>query len=221
MRTDRLPLADRLMLLLLSADGKVPSGAYADLLLGGAVLSDLILRGRIDIAGQGESVKAGRVVVRSPAPVGDKLLDTALQALIDKPGSRPSSVVRTLVKRATVLESLAAQKIVTASPHRVLGLFPVTAWPTLDGRPAAQARQELQRVVEGSARPDPETAALILLLSGCRMLHKVLPTEDRKAQRASAKRLAQDSWAPAKMQKALQDVAAGVSSAVAVVAAGE
>ena len=221
MRSSRLPLADRLMLMLLGGDGKVPSGGYADLMLGGAVLSDLILRGRIDVAGQGESVKAGRVVVRSPAPVGDELMDTALEKLIDKPGSRPSSVVRTLVKRTTVLERLAAQGIVSASPHRVVGLFPVTSWQTLDDRPAKQARQELQRVVDGSARPDAETAALIMLLLAGRMLHRVLPTNDRKAQRARAQHLAQDIWADVRIQKALQDVADAVSSAIAVVATGE
>lgn len=221
MRTDRLPLTDSLMLMLLGADGKVPSGGYADLMLGGAVLSDLILRGRIDLAGQGESVKAGRVVVRSAVPIDDELLDTALQSLIDKPGSRSSSLVRTLVKQTTVLERLAAQGIVTASPHRVVGLFPVTSWPTLDGRPAIRVRQGLQRVVDGSARPDPETAALILLLRAGRMLHRVLPTDDRKAQRYRATHLAQDIWANVRVQKALQDVADGVSTAMAVVASGE
>lgn len=220
MTTSRLPLAERLMLMLLGADGKVSSAGYADLMLGGAVLSDLILRGRIDIAGQGELVKAGRVVVRSDVPVGDELLDNALQKLIDNPGGRPGAVVRTLVRRTTVLERLAAQGVVSASAHRVVGLFPVTSWQTLDGRPAIQARQELQHVVDGSARPDPETAALILLLLACRMLHRVLPTDDRKAQRSIAKHLAQDTWADVRLQKALQEVAAGVSSAMAVVATG-
>lgn len=221
MRTDRRPLTDRLMLLLLGPDGKVPSGGYADLMLGGAVLSDLMLRNRIDIAGQGESVKPGRVVVRSSMPVGDELLDTALRELTDHPGGKPSSVVRTLVQRTTVLKRLAAQGIVSAAPHRVAGLFPVTLWPTLDERAAKEVRQELQRVVDGNARPDHETAALILLLLAGRMLHRVLPTDDRKAQRARAQHLAQDIWANVRMQKALQDVADGVSTAIAVMATGE
>ncbi|MET0965514.1 MAG: GPP34 family phosphoprotein [Nakamurella sp.] len=221
MSANRLPLPDRLMLLLLDVDGKVPSGQYADLLLGGAVLSELILRGRIDIAGQGESVKAGRVFVRSAEPVGDELLDTALRTLIQHPGSRPSSLVRTLVERTTVLERLAAQGIVSASPHRVVGLFPVTSWPTVDDRPALLARQEVQRVVAGIARPDPGTAALILLLLAGRMLHRVLPTDDRKAQRARAKQLTEEIWANVRTQKALQAVADGVTTAMAVVATGE
>jgi len=221
MTTDRLPLADKLMLILLRSDGKVMSGGYTDLILGGAVLSDLILHGRIDVAGQGESVKAGRLVVRSTVPVGDELLDTALQELIDRPGNRPSSVVRTLVKQDTVLRRLTADRIVSAAPRRVLWVFPVSSWPTLDGRRADQVRRHLQRVLDGSARPEPETAVLVMLLFAGGMLHKTVPTDDRKAQKASAKHLAQDEWAPAKMRKALQDVAAGVTSAVTALATGE
>jgi len=97
----------------------------------------------------------------------------------------------------------------------------VTSWRTLDGRPATQARQELQRVVDGSARPDAETSALIMLLLAGRMLHRVLPTDDRKAQRTRAEHLAQDIWANVRIQRALQDVADGVSTAIAVVATGE
>lgn len=221
MTTDRRALADQLMLVLLRADGKVLSGGYTDIMLGGAVLSDLILRGRIDIAGKGESVKSGRVVVRSPAPIGVELLDTALRKLVDKPGPRPSYVVRTLVKRQTVLERLATEKIVAASTHRVGGLFPVTYWPSPDSRPAEHARRGLQRVVDGGARPDPESAVLVLLLLAARTLHKVLPTDDRKAQRARVLHLAQENWASPTIRKAVQDVADGVSSAVAAVDIGE
>ena len=219
--TVRLQLADKLMLMLLRADGKVIGGGYADLMLGGAVVSELILRGRIDIAGPGEAVKAGRLMVRSTAPVGDELLDTALQKLIDKPGSRPSSAVRTLVERASVLHRLTANRIVTASPRQVFGLFSVTCWPTLDGRPAAQVRRDLKFVVDGAARPVPETAVLVMLLLAGGMLHKVLPTGDRRAQKASAKNIARDEWATAEIRKALQEVAAGVAAAVAAVAIGE
>ena len=221
MRMGQLRLADQLMLMLLTPDGKVISGGYTDLLLGGAVLSDLILRGRIGIAGQGELVKTGRVVVRSPAPVGDELLDTALQKLIDKPGARPSSVVRALVKRQTVLDRLTTRKVVTVSRRRVLGLFPVTYWLAVDGRPAAQARHELQRVVDGGARPGPESAALVLLLQAARILHKVVPTNDRKAQRARTKDLTRGNWATPEIRKALQDVAAAVTTGVANINIGE
>ena len=72
-----------------------------------------------------------------------------------------------------------------------------------------------------TARPDHETAALVLSLLAGGTLHRVLPTDDRRAQRARANQLAQGVWADVRMQKALQDVADGVSAAIAVVATGE
>ena len=76
-------------------------------------------------------------------------------------------------------------------------------------------------VVDGAARPVPETAVLVMLLLAGGMLHKVLPTGDRRAQKASAKNVARDEWATAEIRKALQEVAAGVAAAVAAVAIGE
>ena len=216
-----LQLADKLMLMLLCADGKVIGGGYADLMLGGAMISELILRGRIDLSGPGEVVKAGRLVVRSTAPVGDDLLDAALQKLIDKPGTRPSFAVRTLVERAAVLQRLTGEGIVTASPRQVFGPISVASWPTLDGRPAAQVRRDLKLLVDGAARPVPETAVLVMLLHAGGILHKVLPTDDRRAQKAAAKHIARDEWATAEIRKALQEVAAGVTTAIAAVAIGE
>jgi hypothetical protein len=56
------PLCEKLLLLLLNRDGKLVSGNTTGYLLGGALLADLVLRGRVDIAGKGDPVKPGRVL---------------------------------------------------------------------------------------------------------------------------------------------------------------
>ena len=226
MGTHRLQLADKVMLLLLLENGQQLGNGFGDLLIGGAQLADLVLRERVAFAGPGESVKAGRVVVRSTAATDDELLDAALHRLNDKPGATPSTAVHRLSKgaRLGVLQRLAASGIIAESRRKVLGLVPVTRWPTVNGRPGAAVRRELQLVVDGSARPTAEQAVLISLLLAGGVLHKVLPTDDRKAQKARAKQLAQDNWATAEIRKALQDVAAGVGIALTVaigVATGE
>ena len=217
MRTVRLQLADKLMLLLLLENGKLLGYGFPDLMVGGAYLADLVLRERVAAAGAGEPVKAGRLVVRSKAPTEDALLDAALQRLLDKPGRTPNAAVQLVSKgaRLDVLRRLAADGIVSESRRKALGMFPVSSWPTVDGRPAANLKRELQRVVDGSARPDPEQAVLVSLLLTGGVLHKALPTNDRKSQKARAKQLAQGDWAPAETRKTLQDIASGVSTAVA------
>jgi len=220
-KTDRLLLAEKLMLVLIRDDGKLHSSGFTYLMLGGAVLSDLILRGRIDVAGKGESVRAGRLVVRSAMPLADDLLDNALQKIIDKPGRRPSSAVYWMVKQSAVLDRLTAARIVTASRRRVLGLFPATSWHTVDGRETAGVRRDLQRALDRGTHADPETAVLVSLLLAGGLLHKVVPTTDRKAQKATAAQLANGDWATVTTRKALRDVANDVGTAVRVARAGE
>ena len=182
-------------------------------LLAGALLGDLVVRGRVDLAGPGEAVPAGGVLVRSLMPTGDDLLDDALERVRRREGGRPSSVIRPLSKgtRSAVLERLTAAGVVGASTRRVLGIFSVRSWPPVSPRSAARARRAVQTVVESRARPDPEAAMLISLLVVGGVLHKVLPTTDRKAQLRRAQHLVQDNWVASATRKALQDIAAGAA----------
>ena len=61
--------------LVASADG-------VDVALGGAMLIELTLLGRVDVAGPGESVRKGRLLVKDVGPTPDPLLDEALALLV-------------------------------------------------------------------------------------------------------------------------------------------
>ena len=69
----------------------------------------------------------------------------------------------------------------------------------------------MQNVVEHGVPPDPPTAALISLLLVGRVMHKVQPTTDRKAQKQRAQQLAPEDWVSAATRNALQDIAAGAA----------
>jgi len=223
MNDNNQPLCEELLLLLLDRDGKLVSGSTTGYLLAGALLADLVLRGRVDIAGPGAPVKAGRVLIRNAAPNGDSLLDAALERVQRKQGARPSSVIGPLAKgtRPAVLERLIAAGTIREASRKVLGLFPIRSWPTVDRQPAERARRAVRDVIEHGMRPEPEIAVLISLLLAGGVLHKVQPTTDRKAQKQRAEQLAQADWASAATLKALRDIAGAVSEAVtAVVATG-
>ncbi len=87
------PMCERLLLLLLNSDDKPVAGRATGYLLAGALLADLVLRGRIDIARPGEPVETGRVLVRGTMPPGDALLDTALERVRHHQGAEPSTVI--------------------------------------------------------------------------------------------------------------------------------
>src|SRR5690606_11041965 len=82
------------ILLLLTEDqtGKaVVDTSTLELALAGAVLLELALAGRVDVAGPGEAVKPGRVVVRDAAPAGDPLPDPALPRIAGGSPREPDS----------------------------------------------------------------------------------------------------------------------------------
>src|SRR5215475_1020704 len=93
-------LAEDLLLLITDdASGRLSMpGAQADAGLGGANLVELTLLGKVDVAGEQDPGKPGRIIVRDPSPPGDEVLDAALQTLSARQGSKPSAVVRPLGK---------------------------------------------------------------------------------------------------------------------------
>ena len=70
-------LAEDLLLLLTDDEtGKLDaSGTEVDMALGGALLVELALLQRIDVAGPHEQLPEGRLVVRTHSPTGDVLLE--------------------------------------------------------------------------------------------------------------------------------------------------
>ena len=216
MNEDDQPLCEQLLLLLLNSDGKPVAGRATGYLLAGALLADLALRGRIDIARPGEPVETGRVMVRGAMPTGDALLDTALERVRHHQGAEPSTVIGPLSRgtRTAALERLTAAGIVRVSSRTVLGLFPVRSWPLVHPWHAARARLAVQATVEHGSSPDTETAMLISLLLAGGVLHQVQPTTDRRAQTLRVQQLVQDNWVALATRKALQDRGAVVAGLV-------
>jgi len=92
-------IAEDLLLLLTDDDtGKAVGSTHVDLGLAGALMADLALLGRIDVAAAGEAVKNGRLVVRDVSPTQDDLLDGALARLATQHGKRSDRAVETLTK---------------------------------------------------------------------------------------------------------------------------
>ena len=163
MNVNDQPLCEKLLLLLLDRNGKLVSGSTTGYLLAGALLADLVLR--------------GRVLVRNAAPTGDSLLDAALGRVQRKTGARPSSVIGPLSKgtRPAVLERLISAGTVREVSRNAVGLFPIRSWPTVDQRPTERVRRAVGDAVELGIPPEPETAVLISLLLAGDVLHKVNP----------------------------------------------
>lgn len=217
----RMLIAEDLLLLLYDDEsGKPITGAPGlDYALAGAVLIELTVLGKLDVAGDGEEVKRGRLKVLDASPTGDAILDERLAYVAGKPGKRPKDQIGRLSKklRDQLLARLAERGVLKADEGKVLGLFPVTRWPANDARHEAEMRAKLDSVLKVDATPDERTGALIALLSALNVVPKVVTDAvDKKALKQRAKEIAESDWAADAVKKAVTEMQAAVTTAIVV-----
>jgi hypothetical protein len=214
-------IAEDLLLLLYDDEtGKPITGSPGlDYSLAGAVLIELTLLGKLDIAEQGDVVKAGRLKVLDPSPTGDAILDQRLAYVVNKPGKRPKDQIGALSKklRDQVLVRLAERGVLEQDQGKVLGLFPVTRWPAKDARHELEVRSQLESVLKVGTTPDQRTGALIALISALNVVPKVVTDAvDKRALKQRAKEIADSDWAAAAVKKAVSEMQAAVTAAIVV-----
>lgn len=215
---------DLALLLTDDATGRtLTDDARVDLSLGGALLLDLIDAGLVRIAGPGEEIKPGRVVVTGAPPSGDALLDTGVAQLVDRRPGKPQEVIQRLRKqlRPAVYERLAARGIVRASEERVLGIFPTTRWPAVDSAHEARVRAALYDVLVGGRTPTSLETTLIALLHAVGQVPKVVPTDvlSKRDLSRRAKEVAEGSVAGDAVIQAVAAIQAGITAALVATAA--
>jgi hypothetical protein len=237
-------IAEAVLLLALDDDkGALDSGVWMqiDSTLGGALLLDLALRGKIDITGEaepglatnGDPVKAGRVVIRDAVPTGDPDLDAALDRLAKVDGKKPDAAVPVAAKgaRAALTQRLVTAGVLSERRTKVLGLFPRTRWPAAQEAPEKDLRARILQVLDERAELDPRAEPdrfvgyVIALLQSAQILAAVFPTKDkelRKAREASAKKLAaaqgDADWAVGATGAAVQATMAATAATAAITA---
>lgn len=221
-------LAEDLLLLLTDDDtGKLAaSSTEVDVALGGALLVELTLMQRVDVAGPHERVRAGRLIVRDAAPTSDGLLDEALTIVGHKEGKKAQAVVTRLGKRVRgrLYQRLVEGGVLRAENDRILGIIPTHRWPANDAAHESSVRAGLVSALREGAAPEPRTGALISLLLALKAVHKAVDPGSlglsKKELNANAKRIAEGDWAAQAVRHALDSmntaIIAATSSAVVV-----
>lgn len=213
-------LAEDLLLLLTDDEtGKLAaSGTEVDMALGGALLIELALIGRVDVAGSDGPVREGRLVVRDAGPTGNGLLDEALATVADREGKTPESVVARLGKgtRVRLYQRLAGGGILRAAEGRVLGIFPSHRWPAEDTAHEASVRAELVTALRNGTTTDPRIGGLVSLLLALNVVHKAVgPTSvglSKREMNANAKRIAEGDWAAKAVRAAIDSMWAAIAA---------
>ena len=191
-RSHELTLVEELTLLALDdKTGKqldLPLNALA-YGLAGAIILELSLAGRID-------TDPHRLTVINPAPTGDNLLDAWLNHFQSAP--QPKSVMFWLRElalrqeeiRQTTVDRLIRRGILRREERRLLWVFGVRRYPTIDGTERIEVRTRLGQLILGNNLPTPRDAILLSLIHGCRLSEHLFTGLDLKARKDRLETLA-------------------------------
>jgi hypothetical protein len=194
--------------------------------LGGALLAELGLLQRVDLAGPGERVKERRLVVRDAGPTGDDMLDEALATVGRKEGKKPQDVVAALGKRTRgrLYERLARAGLVRAEQGRVLGIVPTRRWPAEHTGHEASVREALVTALRHGGTTDARTRALVSLLHALRAVHKAVDPDSiglsERELEASAERIAEGDWVGKAVRSAIDRQTAIIAASSAASSSG-
>ena len=219
-------LAEDLLLLVTDdASGRLSApAAPLDAGLGGANLVELTLLNRVDLSGEQDRDKPGRIIVRDPSPAGDAVLDAALEILIAHQGQKPSTVIKPLSKnlRPTLYQRLADSGIVRAERGKMFGVFPSHRWPAQDASHEAEVRRLMTQALVQREAADTRTAALIALVHAVGCEDKVVDPRQyglsRRELKARAEEIAKGNWASEAVRKAIEEMMAAVMAATTAAA---
>ena len=221
---------DLLLLLTDDRSGKLLVAAnQADIALGGALLVELALAQRVDVAAEDGIVRKGRLLVKDAGPTADSLLDEALRQIAAKQGRTPKNVAAALGKgvRARLHERLAERGLLHEETAKILGVIPSQRWPSSDTTHEDSVRALLAAALRAGSTDDAHTAGLVSLLHALKAVTKVVDPArlgiGKREMNANAKRIADGDWASEAVRKAIDEMLAAIiaaTSSSAVVASG-
>ncbi|QFG69528.1 GOLPH3/VPS74 family protein [Ornithinimicrobium pratense] len=211
-------IAQELVLVGTSVEGRNLLGTSRNLVLAGAFLTELAVLERLAVDGK-------KLRVHDPGPTGDYLLDDALVRFAKLEGKKPKDVLDKVGKHLLepVLESLATQELIRPEPVSVIGLTLWTRWPVVVDGPRQAVLIDLAQVLTGARDADSRTGALISLLHAVGALHTVVPEDLRPGMtnrdvKRRGKEVLKGRWAPEAVAKAVEEAAAAAMVAVTAAA---
>ncbi|MBB4916914.1 GOLPH3/VPS74 family protein [Streptosporangium saharense] len=201
-------IAEEILLLAYDeAEGRQLIGSTElDAALGGSLLAELAVSGRIDLTNK-------KVAVLDPTPLGERELDATLALIAAETRQRkPDWWVRKLYSsglRRRLLSGLAERGVLDERRRKILGIFPSTRYPERDPQIEQEIRERIGGVLTG-AEPDERSAVLIAVLHAAKIDRKAFPGADK----ARIKEITEGSWAADAVAKSIAAVNAAVVGAV-------
>ena len=216
---DRLPLHEEVLLLAMrDEEGTIAAGTMYQYAIAGAVLSELVLQGRVAVDDSGRK-KLAKVI--DPRPTGAPLLDECLDKIAaGKPKPLDHWVgrfanIKNLKHR--VAARLCDRGILREEEGKILLVFTRTIYPESDPRPEQEIIERLRRAVFTDRRDiDPRTVVLVSLANSAGILKVVFDKKELKARKDRLEQVINGELMGKAAKEAIQAMEAAVMVAVIV-----
>lgn len=167
--------------------------SYVNYGFASALLMDLVLEERI-------SIEDKKVLVKTNAITDNKLLNKILHKIQEaKKPKKVSKWIHDLVNsnRKNIdraIDKLIRNKILEKKKKKILWLFNVSRYPTVNVQSENQLRERLREIIFRDAEPNQKELMLITILKACRMEKDLIPDkQERKLAKGRIKTLTEDS----------------------------
>ena len=208
-----LSLYEEIMLLALrDKEGTVHASGMYTYALGGAILAELLLRGRIRV----DDPKKKLIGLADAHGTGDVLLDECLAKVA---AAKKRASVRTWLSRfagvkrlkeRTALQ-LCQRGILRADEDKVLGIFTRKIYPEIDPRPEHALIDRLREAVLSAGRAvEPRTVVLISLARSAEVLKTVFSKAELKERKARIEQIVNGEVVGKATQEAIEAVRAAL-----------
>lgn len=167
---------DLLLLLTEDSSGKfLLQSARMDNALASAVLLELTAKGRTRIQ-QDHKPDAGNVAVLDTTPLGDPILDSALQRISGQRSIALEDAISAIDTglREQVLDRAVANGRLRASKRKMLGFISRDSWPAGDTTHKQSLLHRLHRVLINGQTPEADDVALVGLVYVFDQAHKLV-----------------------------------------------
>ena len=215
----QLMLHEEVMLLALrDEEGTIEPGTMYQYAIGGAVLAELMLQGRIEVE-ESRRKKVAKVV--NPSPTGAPLLDECLDRMRD---SKPKPLAHWVAKFAgiTSLKHRVAQRlcdsgILREDEGRILLVFSRKVYPESDPRPEREIVERLRGAIFTDAGDiDARTAVLLSLADKGQLLKATFDKKDLKARKDRIERVVNGELTGKAANEAIEAMQAAVMVAAII-----
>lgn len=187
------------------------AGGYINYAFGAALLTDLILAERV-------VVEDDRVKLVTNAITDSRALNAVIDQLSRrKKPMKVSNWIHTLVQRSTKLYKLCVEKLIKEGilerrEKKILWVFSVNRYPTVDGEPENELRQRLKALMlDDTTTPDRKERMLLVLLLHCELYTDLLDDKsERKPAKARLEALTEDSLMEDHIGKTIREMQAAV-----------